>query len=462
MSSLDRCAVRAFPAFVAWSLVVVLLVFSCVTPETPSPEIRPVVREDPYLLDPVDSYPLAGVSELEQRVEQAFGVLRLGEDLAEVEAAGREVLADDPGFHPAAVLLAQALYLRREDGAALELLRPIVDELPDYQAAQLLLGRAAERSGDLPAALEAFAQVPSEGDKWGNSAVNDLAAGRAEELRPRAIDIVSNRLRDAVARGHLEDAEGHLAWLDEWAASSFEALEGKRLVAVERGDPESELTAVRRLAELTGERELRQREAELEVEIGDLRSGLEKLEALSREFPDDPQLAESLEQAEFLWRLQLLPPEVQDIGRKVEIDRADVSSLLYWLIPRVRYSQITNPPIAADILDHPQRDVILRVLDLGLMEIDETLHRFNPAEPARRIDVLKALLALLDSSPQRLGCLGDGEALELDRSWSSLCRHAASCQLIPEAVDCRAAERIPGGEALELFRKTLKLLGSGG
>ncbi len=394
---------------------------------------------------------MAAASEPVRRVAEAYGALRLGEDLAAVETTGREVLADDPGFHPAAVLLAQVEYLRREDGAAMELLQPVVGELPDYQAAQLLFGRVAERSGDLPAAFEAFAR-----------AAGERAAERSEELRPRAIELVSGRLRDAISRGRLEDAEGHYAWLDEWAAGSFEALEGKRLVAVERGDFEAELEAVRQLTELTGERRYRQRSAELEVEIGDLRSGLEALEALAREFPDDPQLAESHEQAEFLWRLRLLPPEVQDIGRKVEIDRADVSSLLYWLIPRVRYSQITNPPIAADILDHPRRDVILRVLDLGLMEIDETLHRFDPAAPASRMVVLKAQLALLDASPQRLSCLGDGEVFELDRSWSTLCSHAARCRLIPEAADCRAAERISGSEALELFRKTLNLLGSGG
>ncbi len=429
------------------------LLSSCVTTEAPPPEIRPVVREDPYLLDPGRSYPLAAAEELAERVGQAYGALRLGTDLAEIEAAGHEVLADDPGFHPATVLLAQVEYLRREDDAALELLGPVVDELPTYQAAQILRGRAAERAGDLAAALDAFAAIAE---------ASDLAAERAEGLRPRAVGTIFERLDDAISRGRLEDAEGHLAWLDEWVPGSYEALEGARRVAVERGDPEAELEAVRRLVEQTGERELRQREAELEVELGDLRSGLGKLEALNREYPDDPQLADSLAQAEFLWRLRLLPAGVQDIGRKVEIDRADVSSLLYWLIPRVRYSQVTNPPIAADILDHPRRDVILKVLDLGLMEIDETLHRFNPAQSAHRIDVLKAQLALLDSAPQRLGCLGDGEALELDRSWNSLCRHAAHCRLITEAAECRPAAAISGTEALELFRQTLNLLGSGG
>lgn len=453
MSSLGLRVVRALLALLALSLS-----WSCATTEAPAPVPRQVTRDDPFLLEPGGSYPLAGVSELSRRAELAYGALRRGEDLTEVETAGREMLAEDPGFHPATVLLAQVEYLRDEDGAAIELLRPVVDELPEYRAAQMLLGRAAERSGDLPTALEAFAQVAPGGDP----AAHDLAASRARKLRPQAVEAVFDRLRDAISRGRLEDAEDHLAWLDAWDPGSHEALEGTRLVAVERGDPETELAAVRRLAEQTGERRFRQREAELEVEIGDLRSGLEKLEALSQEFPDDRQLAESFEHAEFLWRLRLLPAEVQDIGRKPEIDRADVSSLLYWLIPRVRYSQVTNPPIAADILDHPRRDLILRVLSLGLMEIDETLHRFDPTAPASRVVVLKAQLALLDSAPRRLSCLGDAGDLDLDRSWSSLCGHAARCGLIPEAVDCRPAASISGAEALEIFRQTLNLLGSSG
>lgn len=435
------------------ALVALPLVLACVSTESPEPVTRPVLREDPYLLDPGAGFSRAGAPELEERVEQAYGVLRRGEDLAEVEIAGRETLAEDPDFYPAVVLLAQVEYLRSEHDVALARLRPVIYQLPDYRAAQLLLGRVAERAGDLPAAVDAFAAI---------AATDDLAARRAEELLPEAISEVSGRLGRAVDRGRLEDAEGHLAWLEERAPGSLEALEGKLSVAVERDDPQAELDAVRKLEELTGELRYRKWSAALESRTGDLRLGLEKLEGLSREHPGDLEIADLLEEAEFRWRLRLLPQEVQDIERKAEIDRADVSSLLYWLIPRVRYAQITNPPIATDILDHPRRDVILRVLDLGLMEIDETLHRFNPAEPALRVDVLRAQLALLDSAPQRLSCLGEDEALELDRSRGSVCRYAARCQLIRELTDCGAAQRVDGEEALKLFRRTLNLLGSGG
>ena len=396
---------------------------------------------------------MTGVAELAERVETAYQSLLAGQDLASVESVARDVLAADPGFHPATVLMAQVEYLWPDDAAALELLRPIVEELPDYTAALLTLGRVAERSGDLPVAFTSFTSIAE---------VSELAAQHAEKVRERAIEIVFNRLGDEIARGRPELAGEHLEWLEQWGAESRAAREGAWLVAKEQGDLETELAVVSRLAADTGEREFRQREAELEVEIGDLGSGLEKLEALNQEFPDDPGLVESLEQAEFLWRLQLLPQDVQEIGRKAEIDRADVSTLLYWLVPRVRYSEISNPPIATDILDHPRRDVILRVLNLGLMDVDETLHRFEPAAPARRIAVLRAQLALLSSAPEQLSCMPDAGAFQLDQSWSSLCRGASRCRLIADPADCRPAAAISGADALELFRQTLNLLGSGG
>ncbi len=448
MSS-PRSASRVSPALVALAL----LLGACASPGPPTPGVQLTARKDPYVVGPATGYSLAAAGAAAQRVEAAFEALSVGRDLADVETAGRDVLQETPEYRPAAVLLAQVEYLRRDDAAATRLLRPWVEELPDYTAAQLLLGRLAERAGDLPVALEAFSRIAED---------NRQAADRAEQVRPRAVEMVSALLRDEIARRRLENAEAHLAWLEEWVGGSRETLEATRLVAIEKGDLETELEVVRRLSTETGERSFRQREAELEVELGDVRAGLAKLEVLAGEFPEDAELATALEQAEFLWRLQLLPEDVLAIGNKPELDRAEVATLLYWLVPRVRYSQISNPPIAADILDHPQRDVILRVLDLGLMEVDETLHRFEPTATASRIVVLRAQLALLSSSPQRRTCLADVRALELDRSWSTLCRLAAGCRLIPEAADCRPAASISGAEAVELFRKTLNLLGSGG
>jgi len=206
--------------------------------------------------------------------------------------------------------------------------------------------------------------------------------------------------------------------------------------------------------------EILERLGDLELEIGDVRAGLEQFEMLAERYPDAPELAEKVARAKFLWRLELLPPYVQELAKKARLNRAEFATLLYWLVPEVRYAQVSNPPIATDILDHPRREEILRVMNLGLMSIDQTLHRFAPAAPMTRVLALMALIRLLKLSDLEFSCLAEVEATALAGSWTLTCRKAAQCRMIPEEADCLPAAEISGPEALDLFRRCLDLLGS--
>lgn len=429
-----------------------LLLASCTSPGPPAPVAPIPERLDPLRVDPLTGYPLTVRPDRAEQLADAFRGFAEGRPPEEIDALARSILAADPGFHPAIVLQAQTQVLARRDRAAIELLEPVVAELPDYTAALLTLGQALERIGDLTAALEVFSAA---------APASAPAADRVAEIRPRAVEIAGNRLRDAVARGRIEDAETELRWLERWAEDELPVLEGAWQVAAARGDAEAELAIVRRLA-ATGDagRPIRERLGELELEVGEVRAGLDQFERLAREHPDDPQIDRQLERAKFLWRLELLPPEVRGVGRKPQLERADFALQLYWLVPEIRYARVDNPPIATDILDHPRREEILRVLNLGLMEVDETLHRFAPAEPVTRHEVLAALLELLATSRDRLACLADVEPGSFAESRSLTCVKAAECRLISEAADCLPAARIAGPESLELFRRALDSLGA--
>ncbi|MCP4654746.1 MAG: hypothetical protein GY856_04920 [bacterium] len=407
--------------------------------------------EEPYLTEPLRGYPLTADVEFERRVTEGYGLLKAGGSLLEIAAGGRQLLEVDPGFHPARVLLAQVEFVRRNEPATVELLLPVAAELPEYLACQLLLGRAAENTEDLPLAFRSYRQVAE---------LSAAAWERAAELQSEALEVVFARLEHELGRGRIEDAEPHLTWLLRWAPDERRTLEAERLLAVATGDPEAELAAVRRLAAAEASDEILERLGDLELEIGDVRAGLEQFELLAERYPDDPELAEKIARAKFLWRLELLPPQVQEVAKKPRLSRADFATLLYWLVPEVRYAQVSNPPIATDILDHPRREEILRAMNLGLMSIDRTLHRFAPAAPATRVLALTALLGLLKLSDLEFSCLADVETTELAGSWALACRKAAQCRMIPEPADCLPAAEISGPEALDLFRRCLDLLGS--
>lgn len=430
------------------------LFVACTSSVSPVPPTRVAPREAPFLLDPVATYPAQIDTERGQRVRSAYqSLLDSATDLAGVESLAGELLAADPELHPATVLLAQVHLLRRDDRLVLEALEPIAIDFPDYSASQMALGRAAERSGDQLRAFRAFRAIAHR---------SSLAAEREKELLPGAVEQAETNLWQAVDRGQLEDAETWLAELISWLG-----FDDPRILAAEQGlahaagDRDRELDVIRRQLAQDPRRDLRMREGELVTELGDVRLGLRIFEELVTEDPDDREAAERLARAKFLWRLQVLPAAVQELGERPLLDRSDLATLLFWLVPSVRYAPIDNPPIATDILDHPRRDEIVRVTNLGLMRVDQSLHRFDPKQPVARSTVLYALLMLLQSSDRPLACLLDENVETLGRSVGLICSKAAECRLLPEVGECLPAAEISGSEALELFRVGLQLLGSG-
>jgi tetratricopeptide (TPR) repeat protein len=426
----------------------------------PSPEAPPepeaalggVPRaERPFIVDPLEGYPLVPVPDPAARVRAGWRALVRTGDAAAARALAAELLEDDPGFHPARVLAAQGDFLAGDDQAALDGLGPVVEELPGYTAAQLLRGRAAEGLGRIPEAYAAFRAVAE---------ASGAAADRAEVLRERAVEIVANRFQDSLGRGRLEDAAGQLGRLERWAPDAEATLEASRSLAAARGDRRAELAAVGRLLERFPERrELQVRRAELELAVGDASEGLQILQRLADRNPGDRELREKLEQAKFVWRLTLLPAHVQEVSRSPELTRADFATLVHWLVPRVRTSRAPAGRIAGDILEHPRREEIARIVNLGLMDVDPTLHTFSPERPIRRATAIAALLRAVETLGGPAACLPRSVADSLGRSPTAetVCGAAARCGLLPSEADCLPGATLSGAQALELLRHALQL-----
>ena len=439
-------------------LLLLAVLAACATapppPAAPPARRRPpadaiVARERAYLLPPLDGYAGDVTPDLRGRLDRAWSALVDAGAVAAAREAARELGAGEPGaLPPAAVLAAQADFAAGDLAAVVRRLVPVGDAAPAYTASQILLGRAAELAGDLPLAYAAYRAV---------AARSPLAFQRTGELHPRALEIVGNRLREALKAGRIEDATKNLDLLRAWAPDETGTLEAARLVALSRGDLPAELQAVKRLAERRpNDAALEERRADLELAVGDPGTGLQIVEGLAARHPGDPALAEKLAAAKFRWRLSLLPQGVRDVAARPELTRADLATLLYWLIPQVRYAKPAGGRIATDVLEHPERDEIVRVVNLGLIDLDETLHRFSPAAPARRGTALRALVRVL----QGFGggaCLGDGG--DREPSQTLACDLASRCRLLPPDDDCRPGEALSGSDAVEMIRRTLKLLG---
>jgi len=419
-------------------------------PETPRPQPQPfATQEKAFLVDPLTGYPQQVDAERQDLLQAAHRGLLTASDREGALEVATGLLQEDPGFAPAQVLIAQVELGEGRYAEAVQRLLPVSDSMPQFVASQLVLGRAAELAGDIPLSYSAYREIAPRSQR---------AFQKVGELHPRALEIVSNRLQESLRQNQLDGAEKHLSLLRAWAPSEVRTLEGTRALAVARGDAAAELAAVKELVQQRpGERALIERRAELELAVGDPGAGLQIIQGLAAENPNDPELAEKLAAAKFRWRVSLLPREVQEVAAKPELTKADLAVLLYWLVPNVRYGRPTTGRIATDVLDHRHQEEIVRVVNLGLMDVDQTLHRFSPGSPARRGTALRSLVLVLSRLGQGVTCLGG--AAKGYPSTSAACEASASCGLLAPGDECHSGAAIGGGEAVELIRRTLKLLG---
>ena len=422
-------------------------------PAPPRPAPRPLdlpAQERRFLIDPVVGAPSAGDAATQRLLSQAHQSLLETGMVDEVEETANDLLAADPDLAPAHVLLAQVDFARGRHREAVSRLAPIAGRHPTYVAAQLLLGRAAEKLGDLPVAYAAYRAV---------AARVPAAFERTGALHTRALEITANRVEEALRAGDVAGAEAQLARLREWGPAEELTFEAARQVAVARRDPKAELAAVERLAARRPEdRRLAERRAELELEVGDPSKGLELVQELARRNPGDAALAAKLDAAKFRWRLSLLPPGVQATAALPELTRAQLAVLLYWLVPEVRHARPASGRIATDVLGHPQREELVRAVNLGLLDVDPRVHKVFPNSRVTRGTALRALWRTLWLFERQAPCVAAGGA---DPPGSALCDRAAACGLLDDAAaECRASAPLSGAEAVELIRRALLVLGS--
>lgn len=421
--------------------------WGCATTATTPSARQPVAANDlPFLIDPAIGF--APALSADQRRQATDGVqsLRRG-DLA---AAQRAVDALRPGASDlASVMAAEIDLVRRNPTAAQELLKPLVEATPDYLAARVVLGRAFESAGDLVSAF---------GEYEGAAAGVPIAARQVEALRPRVVEVLGRRIASALGSGRLRDAEEALNRLQSWAPDEEETLRSEEAVAQASEDPRRELGALRGLARHhPDDEDLLQKQARLELRWGDPTVGFQIFQKLAKRHPEDQELAEELAGARYYWRLSMLPDRVQELRKISSLTRAEFAGLLYWLMPSVR-SQIGSGRIASDVLDSPWRTEIIRVVNLGLMDIDTSQHRFDPNRPAMQSEALAAFLRLLDRLDPAPACL-DGVHFDGPVDSASICSAAQSCQLLPTDSICLPSAPISGRDVVEYAHQSLRLFG---
>jgi hypothetical protein len=239
--------------------------------------------------------------------------------------------------------------------------------------------------------------------------------------------------------------------LKGWRRSHIRTLELELEIARRQGDRTRELTVLRAWpATVSLPRGLEIRMADLELEIGQPSQGLEIYRRLHRQEPEDPELAAAIPWAELRWRLANAPQPVRALLSQARWSRADLARFLYWGFPVVRSEVARSGRIAVDILDHPAREEIVRVLNWDLMSVDPLLRTFEPGRTAKRIDLLRALIEMV----RRMGrkpCRSVSFEVE---DWDP-CRTALHCGWIPSLQGCEPQEPLGASSASAILTRAL-------
>lgn len=409
----------------------------------PRPGVDSTLR--PFLLDPTVDCATGLDEAVASELQRSYRELIVSGDAAVALRVAEAAVAGDPSVLAAQAFRAEVLLAAARPREAADRLQPRASAAAECLPLALALGRAQEEVGDLPEAFVAYRA---------GAGRSEIAAERARTISARALEVVRNRFSEALRAGRREAAAWHLSRMERFWPDSAAALESAMEMARTVGDSRSELAAVKALlAFRPADADLALRRGQLELAVGDAGTGLALIEALVAAKPADPLLQTELARAKFSWRLLNAPEQVRGLRDKVVLTRSDLAVLLYWMVPQIRTARPGAAQIASDIVDHPSRDEIARVANLGLMTIDETMHRFSPDAGLRRTDAVAALLRLISGN-------APGGACEVPRTGSrdELCKAGVVCGLMEDLVLCQAGAGVSGSEAIEMLRRALERL----
>lgn len=403
-----------------------VLVAACaVAPEPARP--RPLAPETAgFLLPPEGAAPPAlatNLAAVHQRLLAGEAPSTLRAELSALTPAS----SADPAV---AVAFAQLDFVGGDLESAGRRIASLGPEARGGDAARLLAARVAELSGRR---VDAYFLYESA------APAHAIAGQRLAALAPEAVRELDAAIAGAIAAGRFDAAAAALERLERVAPHREATLELAARVASARGDRRRELDAVRALAAAHPDRlSLQLRRGELDLEVGDAAAGLALLERLAAAHPDDPATISAWARGRFLYRVVNSPEPVRRAAARAQLDRSEFAMLLYWLVPSVRSARPAATRIATDALDHPAREEIVRVANLGLLRIDESMHVFEPHRALTRLEAFQALARLR-------GAPADSRA--------DACGFALESGWIAEPSACLAAAPVSGAEAVEWLRR---------
>lgn len=357
---------RIFPALVAATL----LAAACGSTTPPPPASAPPAHEDRFLINPRIGYTQTSPPSVEKRFESAWRVFLAG-NLVSARQRMTDLRTRNPQYLPAALGEAAIDLKQGNLDAARAIVQSVESQAPDYLAAQVYDAEIAIAEHRTRAAYDlyrALAQRPG---------APPSAAERVTMLQNRLFAELYSSAQtapDDVSIALLQDA----VTINPGSLSARVMLANKFIARRSFEEARKILEPVVHSAD-AGKEEVQQALAEIEVGRGQYQQAIARYDRLSHL---DPRYLPRLDQIKQEWNAANMPPQYQNAFESDAIDRSDFAVLAYWKLPSIRFAQnLSSPPIAIDIEGIPGREEIIRMIAVGVYDVDPVTRRVSPLRP---------------------------------------------------------------------------------
>jgi tetratricopeptide (TPR) repeat protein len=352
------------------------LITACSTAPAPPPAAAPQ-GEARYLIDPRVGWQAADPS-IDRRFDAAWKLI-----LASDYDNARKILGELPPTYIPATLAQAAIDLRQ--GRA-EAARAIADRVasrnPNYIAAAVVQAEVDVAENQIQSAYERYRTIAGRPD------APPTVSQRMAELQTRLFAQLYNAALTA------SDVEAiqllRQALLVDPAASAARVLLVKKLIG-QRNFDEARRELDPLLSSSAADRpDVQEAIAEIDVGTGQYQDAIARYERLARSDPGS-RYARRLEEVKEQFAAANMPPQFLRALEAESITRGDLAVLMYWKISSVRFAQdLAAPPIATDIGDVPSRDEIIRLIALGIYQVDPVTRQVNPYAPVNASSLARA------------------------------------------------------------------------
>ena len=253
---------------------------------------------------------------------------------------------------------------------------------------------------------------------------------RAAELGALAGEQLRRQAQEAAGQKDWKAARQEIAQAIELNPQSAPARETAGDIEREAGDLPAALARYQQaLDRAPNDPTLWKKIAALALALSDYGAAVPVLDKLAA---IDPSYEAQAADARLSFRVGNWPAAQRSAALSPRLTRSQAALLLWWLVPEIRETRVTEGIIASDVVGRPDAAEIMRVFSLRLLDVDRDTHRASPDAPLSFSAASQTYLRLLGFLRPGIPppCLG-GRAADSFASGEAI-RAARACLLIGE------------------------------